>query len=228
MKKYLIIAFLLVVPSFSYAEVPSGVMGFMDGKLYNTSTNSLAYICFMDGNCYDKEMKFAFNRGSVAGTSTPTPTPSDYTLLTIPNQWFPRTLDEKPLPTSANTVQCFAYTNSSVELKCSNGSTNQVTVKSILYNSIQTRFEGDYKSVNDKLVIYDNIGNIVNYNSSSINTKFYNNGLVAKSEYVVFVPIPRQDPLKSVESKLIVKSYGVYPYLVLIEVEGKDVIYKVQ
>lgn len=74
MKKLLIALLLFPFPAF--AEVPQGVMGFMDGKLYNTSDSSLAYICFMDGNCYDKEMKFAFNRGVVAGAITPTPAPT--------------------------------------------------------------------------------------------------------------------------------------------------------
>lgn len=73
MKKAILLAFLIFFPSFALAEVPSGVMGFMDGKLYNTSTNALAYICFMDGNCYDKDMKFAFNRGAVAGVAIPSP-----------------------------------------------------------------------------------------------------------------------------------------------------------
>jgi len=73
MRKYLLASLLILFPFQALAEVPSGIMGFLDGKLYNTSDSSLAYICFLDGNCYDKEMKLAFNRGAVAGVSISTP-----------------------------------------------------------------------------------------------------------------------------------------------------------
>jgi len=65
--KYILIA-LLLFPFFASAEVPSGVFGFMDNKFYDAD-QSLKYMCFGDGNCYDMEQKFAFKR-EVKGTAT--------------------------------------------------------------------------------------------------------------------------------------------------------------
>lgn len=56
---------MLFLPSFAFAEVPQGVMGFMDGKLYTQqgfSSGIPDYICFMDSNCYNKEMQWVFMR----------------------------------------------------------------------------------------------------------------------------------------------------------------------
>lgn len=133
MKKYLIIAGLLLTPYFTFAQVPDGVMGFMDGKLYNTSTNALAYICFMDGNCYDKDMKFAFSRGEVAGVSTVSPTPTPTPTPTI-----------TPIPTpTTGKLDCtfsiyttFINTNHTQYLfKCSNTYSGTVTINTFNYKS---------------------------------------------------------------------------------------------
>ena len=35
------------------------IYGFLDGKFYDSSAN-LKYMCFLDGNCYDMNQKFAF------------------------------------------------------------------------------------------------------------------------------------------------------------------------
>lgn len=80
MKKYLI-AFLILIPFPVFAEVPQGVMGFQDGKLYNTVDSSLAYICFLNGECFDKEMKFAFNRRTIQFHQPVAETPTKISLL---------------------------------------------------------------------------------------------------------------------------------------------------
>lgn len=70
MKKLLIALLLFPFPVF--AEVPSGVLGFGDGKFYDEN-QSLKYLCFTDNNCYDLNQHFAFKRGSIAGVSLLSP-----------------------------------------------------------------------------------------------------------------------------------------------------------
>lgn len=65
MKKYFILLVLSLIPSVSRAEIPNGIMGFMDGKLYTQegfTTGIPDYICFMDNNCYNKKLQWVFKR----------------------------------------------------------------------------------------------------------------------------------------------------------------------
>lgn len=55
MKKYIFFAILALFPLSTKAET---LMGFLDGSLYNNA-GVLKYICFMDGNCLDKDNKVA-------------------------------------------------------------------------------------------------------------------------------------------------------------------------
>lgn len=67
MIKYLaivLLGFMSFIPV-AQAEVPSGVLGFMDGKFYDSDSN-LKYLCFMDGQCYDLNGTLAFSRTPTA------------------------------------------------------------------------------------------------------------------------------------------------------------------
>ena len=66
MKKYIFLAILALFPLSSKAET---LMGFLDGSLYNNA-GVLKYICFMDGNCLDKDNKVA-TRASLGLPPTP-------------------------------------------------------------------------------------------------------------------------------------------------------------
>ena len=219
MKK--LIAFLLVIPSFAFAQVPTGIMGFMDGKLYNTSTNSLAYICFLDGNCYNKEMEFAFNRGIVAGAKTETPV---YTLLTITGG-YPRALDDSQLSSEFTSVSCHNVTeNSLITLRCVNDSNNNIQVKQVLFSDILVKYNPDYQSVTDQFSPVSN-GSLSNFKSDSTNTVFYRTpDPTAKVVVDVNVIV---SPKSEKPAEEILKVYNLYPSLVLVNIKGKDVVYKV-
>lgn len=213
MKKLIILA-LLIFPFFASAEVPSGVFGFMDNKFYDAD-QSLKFMCFGDGNCYDMEQKFAFSRNS-----TPT-----YSLLTIPNQWFPRALDDSS--TSEINIICKNILGDLVEIKCTNGTQYKVNVKGILFN-MPVKFKGDYQSFNTVVLSYrDDL--VIPFNPDSSTTSFISE-TYAKFSIPISFQIPASDVL-GVKTETIVraKGYGqtVTASLILININGKDVIYKV-
>lgn len=143
MKKYLLIGLVLFFPYFASAEVPSGVLGFLDGKFYDEN-QTLKYICFMDNNCYDMDQKLAFTKGSVAGTTTPVITE---TLSLIP----PTPSANDSLPSDVGTVECsFAYLPSmEIQLKCINsyGFTEAQILSVYGYIPASTYSIGSYRTV---------------------------------------------------------------------------------
>jgi len=218
MKKYLLIA-LLLFPFFAKAEVPSGVFGFMDNKFYDID-QSLKFMCFGDGNCYDMEQKFAFKR-EVKGVSTV----KTYTLLDIPNQWFPRATDDSPNP-EINIV-CKNILGDLVEIRCTNGTQYKVNVKGILFNA-PIKFKGDYQSFNTVVLSYrDDL--VIPFNPDSSNTSFISENY-AKFSVPVSFQIPSSDTYGTkTETVVRTKGYGftVTASLILININGKDVVYKV-
>ncbi len=211
--KYILIA-LLLFPFFASAEVPSGVFGFMDNKFYDAD-QSLKYMCFGDGNCYDMEQKFAFSRNS-----TPT-----YSLLTIPNQWFPRATDDSSV--SEINIVCKNILGDLVEVKCTNGTQYKVNVKGILFN-MPVKFKGDYQSFNTVVLSYrDDL--VIPFNPDSSNTSFISD-TYAKFSVPVSFQIPASDVFGTKTETIIrAKGYGqtVTASLILININGKDVVYKV-
>lgn len=56
MKKYILLSLLMFSMLFAPKVHAADVYGFMDGKFYDVNA-VLKYQCFMDGNCYDLDMK---------------------------------------------------------------------------------------------------------------------------------------------------------------------------
>lgn len=216
--KYILIA-LLMFPFFASAEVPSGVFGFMDNKFYDAD-QSLKFFCLGDGNCYDMEQKFAFKR-EVQGVATV----KTFTLLDIPNQWFPRATDDSSIP-DVNIV-CKNILGDLVEIRCTNGTQYKVNVKGILFN-LPVKFKGDYQSFNTEVLSYrDDL--VIPFNPDSSNTSFISD-TYAKFSVPVSFQIPASDTYGTKTETIIrAKGYGqtVTASLILININGKDVVYKV-
>lgn len=222
MKKLLV--FLVVFfPLFAQAQVPSGVFGFADGKYYDES-QSLKYMCFGDGNCYDMNQKLAFSRG-VKGVATIEPVKT-YTLLDIPNQWFPRATDDSPV--SDINIICKNIIGDLVEVRCSNGTQYKVNVKGVLF-VMPVKYKDDYKTINNSVVLSYRDDLIIPFTADSSNTSFITEKY-AKFSVPVSITIPASDVFGvKTETVIRAKGYGTITTasLVLINIDGKDVVYKV-
>lgn len=101
MKKiYSLLALLLFVPSFAFAQEP--LYGFLDGKIYNQE-GIQKYICFLDNQCIDKDNN-VYTRDQLFA-DTPVPQYSD----AVPhpydeNQVFPNQMPVVNQPSSATTT----------------------------------------------------------------------------------------------------------------------------
>lgn len=234
MKKYLIVLALLVAPFVSKAETPAGVLGFMDGKYYDES-QSLKYICFLDSQCYDLNQKFAFKR-EVAGVSTTTPittVQSGFTLFNVPNQWFPREVNDAYITGSIINVLCYSSATEDfiTTIRCQNRSNLPANVKQILFN-ITVKDFGDYRTINDSLQLSLREDLILPFYSDSINTKFpYKTSAKIIYTYNPELNLPLPDLLDDKTTTVLriktTEYKGVLPSLILINVDGKDIIFKI-
>lgn len=208
-----IIAALLVIPLLTKAEAPSDVFGFMDGKFYDQS-QTLKYICFLDNNCYDINQNFAFKR-TVAGATNPQ---SSNTLLNLYlQQAFPVSSDNTTLPKEYQSVICINIPNNI--LSCRNNSRQTITVKEVLFAGINYP---SYQEITENFKLASPSGGSLYFESDPTNTVFYGNGF-AKTVFD-FSDVT----LLSSEIKDILISENQHPYLILITINGKDVVYKVQ
>lgn len=222
---FLVVFALLSISLPAKAEVPRGVFGFADGKYYDES-QSLKYMCFGDGNCYDMNQKFAFKR-EVQGANTIAPVAKTYTLLDIPNQWFPRAVDDSSV--SEINIICKNHISDLVEVKCSNGTQYKVNVKGVLFN-VPVKFKGDYQTINSSVVLSYRDDLIIPFNADSSNTSFITEKY-AKFSVPVSIIIPASDILGiKTETVIRAKGYGdvATASLVLTNIDGRDIVYKVQ
>lgn len=213
------------------AEVPSGIMGFQDGKYYDKSGN-FKCLKFMDGSCYDMNQKLVFKEEATTPINQVTNKPA-FTLLDIPNQFFPREVLDYPIGDMAN-FNCYNSQEKAIStLTCTNNTKYSAAVKGILftmpYNSRATELN-DYSYVNDNFSVYSNfsVANQLNFSSNSSNTLFkYNSD--TKVAYMPPTPFTVNgiDKLTQIAQTISFKSVGGIPSLVLVNINGHDVVYKV-
>lgn len=229
MKKYLLLGLLVFLPLVSRAEVPSGVFGFQDGKYYDQA-QSLKYICFLDGNCYDMNQKFAFQQTVKEASIIATASTTKYTLLDVP-AGYPRALDDSQLSSDFYSVTCLNVNQDSmVILRCINQSQYDIQIKQVLFNDILVSYNGDYESINNQFNMLSNgYNNLSNFKANSSNTSFYRTPDPAAK--VVFTLPSNTAISKKINDQesfaAVIKSLNLYASLVLVNINGKDVVYKV-
>ena len=197
MKKYLLFSFLIFTPFYANANVPTNTFFFADGKGYNIEGKQ-THFCFLDGNCYDLNQKFAFSKEVpiVIPSSTDKIIDSNISLdfACINGYQWPYT------PSSVMTLSCDTNTS--------------VLIKSISVD-VPTKSNGDFITLNEVFSTLDN--SHLGFIADSSNTVF--NREIAR----VTIPIGYSINTRSD----IIKVVGLYPVSVLVNFKGKDIVYKV-
>ncbi len=232
-----ILASLVLYTPLVKAEVPTGVFGFMDGKYYDQA-QALKYLCFMDGNCYDLNTKFAFVRPQQTSIQTK-PIITNYNLLTTPNAGLPHTLRGDSWPSDKDKILCSNIQENtagenSTKVVCSNDNDFDVVVKGVTF-SVPSKYNGDYDTVNKSFAVVTADGSLVDFTADQSNTLFSGTGVSAKVMYNFNAPVtvPKKPKLGGYPTSVISiinknSTWILSAETLLVNINGEEVVYGVK